>query len=362
MKVLILTGKFNMGHTAAAQALRQELLLWDRGARVEVEDFLTWAAPGADQAIYALFRGVVTRAHGLYNACYRLTADGTGDLLPVHARPFLPAMEDLLAQRRPDAVIATHPLCAQLVSRCKERGRWGGALVTCVTDITDHGEWLCRGCDGYLVGAPSVRDALARRGVDPGRVAVTGVPVRREFKGRYPRPADGKKRLLIMGGSLGLLPRDEGFYAAVNDLPGVQTTLITGNNHKLFARLAGRYPNLQVLGYTPEVYAYMGRGDLVLSKPGGATTFEAIFSGTPMLAWEPLWEQERRNADFLTREGMGRVTGRRSAPCLAALEELLNDAAALAAMSGRMAAFRGGLEEDGLERLLTELTGEGACA
>lgn len=358
MKILILTGKFNMGHWSAAQAIREELLNAYPGARVDVEDFLCYAVPGADRAVYKLFQWFVTCTPRLYNAVYRLTERGTGDLLPLHARPFLRGMEELLDEREPDVVISTHPLCTQLAGRCKKEGRYGGTLLTCVTDVTGHGEWLCRECDGYLVGAEAVKDAFVVRGVEPERIAVTGVPVRRAFKAPKLRVQTGERRLLIMGGGQGLLPRDEKFYAALNALPHVKTTLITGGNRKLFDRLAGKYENIQVLGFTPQVCDYMRKSDLVLSKPGGATTFEAIFSATPMLAWEPFWEQERRNAAFLEREGVGRIVGKKSEACLAALEELLGDPSALAAMSGRMKDLRARLDDRGLEELMGQLTEE----
>lgn len=358
MNILVLTGKFNMGHWSVAQSIRQELRMAYPNARVDVEDVLCYAIPGMDSAVYKLFQVFVTCTPRLYNVFYRLTEKGTGDVLPVYARPLLQAMEELLAERKPDVVIATHPLCTQLVGRCKKRGSYGGGLITCVTDITGHGEWLCRECDGYLVGAEAVRDAFTARGVDPGRIAVTGIPVRREFKEPASGGAGRERRLLIMGGGQGLLPRDDDFYAALNAMPNVKTTLITGGNRRLFDRLAGRYPNIQVMGFTPEVHAYMRQSDLVLSKPGGATTFEAIFSATPMLAWEPFWEQERRNAAFLVREGMGRVAGREKGECLAALEELLTDPTALAEMSGRMKALRERLDDRGLEELMGQLTEE----
>lgn len=349
-----------MGHWSVAQSLRQELSASYPDAEVEVVDFLSRTVPGIDSAVYMLFRMLVTHGPGIYNAYYRLTEKGTGDQLPVHAWPFLRAMEELLALEEPEVVVATHPLCAQLVSRCKERGSYNGVLLTCVTDVTDHGEWLCRNCDGYMVGAEAVRDAFVARGVDPQTITVTGIPVRREFKESPDYSVDGEKRLLIMSGGLGLLPKDEDFYQAVNDLPGVKTTIITGGNRKLFERLDGRYANIQVLGYTTEVYKYMGHSHLVLSKPGGATTFEAIFSCTPMLVMEPSWEQERRNAAFLEQEGIGRVTGKKTEQCLADLKELLADDATLTAMSQRMKALRGRLADRGLEELMEKLAGE--CA
>lgn len=344
-----------MGHWAVAQSLRQELSASYPDAEVEVVDFLSRAVPGIDSAVYMLFRMLVTHGPGIYNMYYRLTENATGDQLPVHAWPFLRAMEELLALEEPEVVVATHPLCAQLVGRCKERGSYRGALLTCVTDVTDHGEWLCRGCDGYMVGAEAVRDAFVARGVDPGIITVTGIPVRREFKESPVYKVDGEKRLLIMSGGLGLLPKDDDFYQAINDLPGVKTTIITGENHKLFERLEGRYPNIQVLGYTPDVYKYMGHSHLVLSKPGGSTTFEAIFSCTPMLVMEPSWEQERRNAAFLEREGIGRITGKKPSQCLADLRALLADDAALTEMSRRMKEMRNRLADRGLEEMMDKL-------
>ena len=78
-----------------------------------------------------------------------------------------------------------------------------------------------------------------------------------------------------------------------------------------------------------------------------------------MLAWEPFWEQERRNAAFLEREGMGRVAGKKTEQCLAALRELLlEDPGALTAMSQRMKAMRGSLADRGLEELMSKLAGE----
>ena len=96
-----------------------------------------------------------------------------------------------------------------------------------------------------------------------------------------------------MGGGLGLLPRKDSFYEALDALPGVRTTLITGGNQKLYDRLHGRYGHIEVLGFTDKVYEYMARADLLLSKPGGITLFETITSELPILAWEPFLQQAK---------------------------------------------------------------------
>ena len=111
MNILILTGKFGMGHWSASQSLRQQLLRAFPGAEVEVLDFVAEAMPNASEAMYKCFNLLVTRGSGLFNLYYKLTQDLPADARPLFETLFLDKLEELVAARRPDAVIATHPLC-----------------------------------------------------------------------------------------------------------------------------------------------------------------------------------------------------------------------------------------------------------
>ena len=94
----------------------------------------------------------------------------------------------------------------------------------------------------------------------------------------------------------------------------------------------------------------MGRAHLMLSKPGGITTFEAIAARLPMLAWEPFLEQERENARFLVSHGMARVAAMEEEACLAAIRETIYDRELLAGM------------ERAMEKMAAELCRNAACA
>ena len=362
MNVLILTGKFGMGHWSASQSLAQQLRGTFPGAGVQVEDMVAYAMPGVSEAMYKGFNLLVTRGSGIFNTYYKLTENAPANAHPPFEGIFLDKLEELLEERRPDAVIATHPLCAQLVSRWKEETGEPLPLVTCVTDLSAHSEWINRGTDCYLVGSREIRDALCAKGVDRDAVCVTGIPVRAEF--RAPRRAHGCargggtcRRLLIMGGGLGLLPKKDKFYEALDALPGVRTTVIAGHNRKLYERLAGKYEHIEVLGYTDRVYEYMDRADLMLSKPGGITLFETIFSELPLLAWEPFLEQEKKNARFLVHAGIGRVAAKETEACLAAIRSLIYDDQALNYMSANMRRMKKRLEAESLARIMASVTG-----
>ena len=138
-------------------------------------------------------------------------------------------------------------------------------------------------------------------------------------------------------------------------MPGVRTTIITGGNQKLYDRLHGRYENIEVVGFTDRVYDYMAQADLMLSKPGGITLFETIFSELPILAWEPFLQQERENARFLIRHQIGRIAPKEPEACLEAIARLLTDDIALARMGQNMRRLKGQLEAQSLERLMAAL-------
>lgn len=333
MKLLILTGKFGMGHFSASRSLSRQIQDDFTQVQVEVTDFFEYAVPDYSHSIYEAFSLLVSKGSSVYNVYYRMTEKGGGELPLLLEWYLLEKMEALLAQRRPDAVIATLPLCAQLVSLYKERSGSNLPLITCITDISTHREWISPGTDCYLVGLELVREGLVAQGVPREKILVSGIPVRPEFR-RIHREQSRKdrKELLIMGGGLGLLPRSESFYRQLDALPRVHTTVITGSNQKAYDRLHGRYGNIDVIGYTDQVHQYMAQADLILSKPGGITLFETICSELPLLAFSPFLQQEINNSRLLDRYQIGRVLDRNQRECLEQIRQMLSDPGALERM------------------------------
>ena len=343
--ILILTGKFGMGHWSASLSLQEQLEA--DGHNVALRDFFDYALPELAPSMYRGFRFLVTCMGGVYNLYHRMTRNTSGEILL--AGLLERRLGELLEEERPELILSTHPVCSGVISGYKEHTGNGIPLITCLTDVTSHSEWLHSGTDFYLVPSPDVRQALADKGVAPERVLVSGIPVRDRF-GSIGRWQAGQRQLLIMGGGLGLMPRKDSFYEALNALEGVHTTILTGKNQRLYRRLAGRYENLEAVPFTDRVPEYMARAHLMLSKPGGITAFEAIAARLPMLAWEPFLEQERENADFLVRNGMARVAGKEEEACLAAIRETIYDEKQLQSM------------ERAMERLTALLSQNAACA
>ena len=362
MNILIVTGKFGMGHWSASMSLRQQLLRAFPEAQVEVMDLIAYTSHNSE-SMYKWFNVLVTRGSGLFNLYYKFTQNKDSDERPLNDEQCPDRVEELFERKRPDVIIATHPICARIVARWKKETGSSLPMVTCVTDLTSHSEWIHRVTDCYLVGTEEIRERLAAKGVSRDIIYVTGIPVRAEFKMPVHRGDRQQRNLLIMGGGLGMMPRKDSFYEALDTMPGVHTTIITGRNQKLYDRLVNKYENIRVIGFTDRVYEYMAWADLVLTKPGGITMFESIFSELPILAWEPFLEQEKNNARFLVKRGMGRVAAKEPDECLTAIRELIYDDYTLADMSAKMHALKEQLEQESLTHILARLTaGKGVCA
>src|SRR5882724_559621 len=84
-----------------------------------------------------------------------------------------------------------------------------------------------------------------------------------------------------------------------------QTLVVTGRNEELRRELSGvdrKHPT-HVLGYTSNMHELMGIADLIISKPGGLTSSEALALGKPLFILNPIPGQEAANSDFLLEHG-----------------------------------------------------------
>jgi processive 1,2-diacylglycerol beta-glucosyltransferase len=60
---------------------------------------------------------------------------------------------------------------------------------------------------------------------------------------------------------------------------------------------------VSVLGFTDKMHELMSVADVVVTKPGGLTTSEALACGAALVVVNPIPGQESRNSDFLLENG-----------------------------------------------------------
>src|SRR5260370_13645732 len=139
---------------------------------------------------------MVRRAPGLMGLLY----DGT-DQPWRHPRPRLALdrlntqpMIRMLKKVQPDLCIATHFLPAEILAWLIAKNKLQARHAILVTDYDVHARWLCRTVDRYYVAMPESAEYLARIGVPPEKLRVTGIPVDPVFVKRV-NQAEARRRL-----------------------------------------------------------------------------------------------------------------------------------------------------------------------
>lgn len=378
MNILILTARFGMGHVKAAEAVEEKLGADPRFGKVETVDFIDYLFPRMSGKIYSTFNRMVFHNTDLYNKA--IDATDNVSLLPMKAYISW-KIGRLIRQKDADGIIAIFPCCSRYVAAYKEFTGDDIPLYTCITDIHPHNEWIADHTDGYFAGSMETRQQLIERGVSPDRIWVTGIPVRSEFtKKNHHRPAEAPgsrmadgmpegsafseatqiaegltlseatqipeapaPRILVMGGGLGLASDQEKLDRLLSTLAnryGAKVTVICGSNAERKAELEREHPEFRILGFTDEVDSLMRDSDLLITKPGGITLFEAIETGIPLLFIEPELSQEVFNARFAERNRIAKVfwSGDQAKP--ERLMEFLRDGREMEKMERHMADLR----------------------
>lgn len=216
---------------------------------------------------------------------------------------------------RPDVILCTHFLPAELLSRQKGKGRKLPPLWVQVTDFDVHALWVHPHVDRYCVASEEVAFRLADRGVAREKMVVTGIPVMPQFSAPLSRAecaaelgiAPDRFTVLMMAGGAGVGGLDELAARLLRQPRDLQLVALAGRNEALLERLrklAAAHPGrLFPLGFTSTVERVMTAADLVVTKPGGLSVSECLAKGRPMLLVSPIPGQEERNADYLLEAG-----------------------------------------------------------
>ena len=123
---------------------------------------------------------------------------------------------------------------------------------------------------------------------------------------------DDLPTLLVLSGGFGMGPVAE-ILAELDKLPTpFQTLVVAGRNEELRRELAAqdrKHPT-HVLGFVRNMHELMTLADLLITKPGGLTTSEALALGRPLFILNPIPGQEAANSDFLLQHGAAEKANR----------------------------------------------------
>jgi len=251
----------------------------------------------------------------------------------------------------PHVVVSVHPLTQHIFGRVLKELKLADRipLVSVVTDPY-YGfwkGWACNDVTLYLVASDEARRQLIDYGIAPARIKVSGMPVHPKFA--YP----GEEAAQAARRALGLDP--EKFTVFVNagwqgggNIPEIFRELVRGNLEVQAIFLAGRNEELKadaeslaleasfpikVIGYSEQVEELMSAANVMISKLGGLTTFEAFACRLPIIAdvtTEPM-PQEAGTAKLLAKRGAG-VLLQRASDIVPVVRRMVEDTAHYSAM------------------------------
>ena len=171
MNILILSGRFGMGHIKAAAAIEEKVRA--RGEQVDVQtvDLVSYLFPHTSNSIYGGFHLMVSYCAELYNMLNKaVERTGAAPLKKASCRK----IHRLLAETKADLIISVLPICTQYFAAYKQISGCQLPLYTYITDIPFHKEWYADACDRYFVGARSTKEALLFQGVPAESITVCG--------------------------------------------------------------------------------------------------------------------------------------------------------------------------------------------
>ena len=302
-----------VGHTSAAKAVA--LALDERRLDARIIDAYEHAVALFSRVAGAGYIRMVKTVPSLYGFLYDRVerAKEPGSLRKWLGTLSARNLHRLIAELDPSCVICTHAFPCGIMAQYKRTIDPSLPVVGVVTDYVVHPFWIYPNVDAYAVATDEMRSTLISRGVEPGRVWVTGIPVDPRFALIPPKSqarhevgvgnAQDRRLVLVMAGGLGIGPLETMLRGLVPLRDRVTAVVLTGKNARRRARLerwCAQWPfPVSIHGFEENVYDYMHAADLLLTKPGGLSVSEALVARLPMVLVRPLGGQEQRNTRYL---------------------------------------------------------------
>jgi processive 1,2-diacylglycerol beta-glucosyltransferase len=216
----------------------------------------------------------------------------------------------------PQLVIVTEIGAAEIASMGRREGWFNAPLLAVQTDFHTEPPWVQGEIDAYCVASEEARSQLIGWGISPNRILLCGIPVDPAFALPFDKKElkqalglDARRPVvLVMGGGMGPVPLDR--MVASLELCNVpmQVMAVAGHDPTLRRRLEmlrGRVAmDLHLFGWTENIPELMAVSDLLITKPGGLTTAEALAAGLPMILSHPIPGPEERHVRYLRQKGV----------------------------------------------------------
>ena len=282
-------------------------------------------------------------------------------------------MKAYLERERPDLVISVMPYFNAPIAAATGELGIPFLIVSVDLDSTTYIYGLEQEKRDHLFlclphDSPSIRATIAPAGLEIKQIRITGFPVRpsfiapadpRRIKEAFALSNESPIVILLMGAAgADQTIRFAREMAKINQ--PIQLIIGTGRNRKLYEKVRSvpspSHIKRHVLPFTPRIADLMGVADLIVTKSGPVTIFEAIHRELPMVidATTRLIHWEKMNVAFIEEQGIGTVNREvRELPHI--VSQHLFDGVYRTGIKHNIAAFEKKIFRDQFKMLISEI-------
>jgi UDP-N-acetylglucosamine:LPS N-acetylglucosamine transferase len=344
-KILIISSDTGGGHRSAAQAIAVGLQRFWQGESVAVR--IIRAAEESHhltEKLVRFYNWVLRHKQGWMKYLYWAVNKIRPETREFFHKRGIVYLKGQFEKWCPHVVVSVHPLTQHIFGRILRELKLADQipLVTVVTDPC-YGFWKGWACDDvslYLVANNEAKRQLVDYGVSEERIRISGLPLHPKFRevteldAQEARKAFGldpeKFTVFVNAGWVGGGNIPAIFRELVRGELDVQAIFLAGKNEELRLEaeeiaLTAKFP-VKVIGYSDEVEKLMHSANVMVSKLGGLTTFEALACRLPIIAdiTTPPMPQEAGTVKLISTRGAG-ILLKRSTDIVPTIRSLVDD-------------------------------------
>lgn len=305
------------GHHSATLAIERALKILSPDTEILNINAFNYTNPVSEKIVNRIYLGLIKRTPKIWDYLYDNpgVAKRIKKIKETIHRFNSPKLKNLFEKFKPDAVVCTQAFPCGMVADFKKTYNSRIPLIAVLTDYIPHSYWIYDKVDYYITPAQEVMLRLVNKDVDPDKIKTLGIPFDPKFNQEVVKDEVIKKFgletglpvILIMGGGQGLGPIKTIISCLEKVKLPFQEIIVTGTNAKLYNFLkkkTSKYKKrILIFEYIDNINELMDISDIIITKPGGITTAEALAKKVPMIIVRPIPGQEASNTDYLTEKG-----------------------------------------------------------
>jgi 1,2-diacylglycerol 3-beta-galactosyltransferase len=321
-RILILTADIGFGHRSAANAIAAALnSIYGDACRVEVQNLLDREnAPSFLRDQQSSYDTLVRDMPEVYRVRYQISDTTVPNAIVENILKvaLYNVVREAVLNFQPDAIVTTHSMYPAPVNAVLSTLKSDIPFLVVVTDLVNvHRLWFNPDSDLILVPTEEAFQQGLQLGLNQEQLIVTGIPVDPAISNQACSAQEARARLgwrqdlptLLVAGSKRIKNLMDYLHVINHSGLPVQLILVAGGDDELFRLFQENqwHSSVHLYHYVDNMAQMLKASDCVVGKAGGLIITEALAAGLPLLFVDATPGQETGNAEFVEKNGAGKL-------------------------------------------------------